>query len=369
MHTATPTGDGPATATPDLVEGVLTLLDDGDYAQADRLLSALLAWSPDEARLSALHRAHGELRALLADPRPERPGRLTSLRSALRATTDADRSRRTAAVELRLLGPLQVRVHGVAVSRWSSRRARSVLCALALHRRPLPAERLMDMLWPAAEPRAARNNLHGAIHALRRTLATTGPDAADLVLGRDGCYRLAPDTAVWLDVDQFDRHRADAVAAARWADPTAVLTHAEAAVALYRGPLFEDAADEDWHLDERAALQARYCDLLQTLAERHLERGAPAAAEPVARQLVALDPCREPGHRLLIRARLADGDTAGAARQYQRCVQILRTELGIGPEPRTAALLESIKGGLSGRRDASPAPAPNRRTGSARPPR
>jgi DNA-binding SARP family transcriptional activator len=105
------------------------------------------------------------------------------------------------------------------------------------------------------------------------------------------------------------------------------------------------------------------------LAERHLERGASATAEALARQLVALDPCREPGHRLLMLAHLADGDAAAAARQYARCVEVLRDELGIAPEPRTTAVRQLIKGGLSGRRDASSAPAPTRRTGSERQPR
>jgi hypothetical protein len=235
---------------PDLVNEVLALLDDGDYAQVDRMLSALISWAPDEAELSALRHAYHQLHGLLTDAGPGCAGSapLAAVRSALRTTTTTD-----------------------------------------------------------------------------------DKDVAELVVGRAGTYQLAPHAVVWLDVDQFDRHRTDAVAAARRTDRSGVLAHAEAAAALYRGPLFEDADDEDWHLDERAALQARYCDVLQTLAERHLERGAPATAEAVARELVTLDPCREPGHRLLMLVHLADGDAATAARQYLRCVEILRDELGSTP--------------------------------------
>ena len=53
-------------------------------------------------------------------------------------------------------------------------------------------------------PAAARNNLHGAVHALRRFLRQARGDA-DHVVHEDGCYALAPDLEVWDDVAEFER--------------------------------------------------------------------------------------------------------------------------------------------------------------------
>jgi hypothetical protein len=76
---------------------------------------------------------------------------------------------------------------------------------LVLHRhRPVPREVLMEAFWPDAWPAAARNNLHGAVHALRRFLREVHGDVEHIVF-EDGCYALAPELEMWDDVSEFER--------------------------------------------------------------------------------------------------------------------------------------------------------------------
>jgi DNA-binding SARP family transcriptional activator len=111
----------------------------------------------------------------------------------------------TRTLEVRCLGTFGVYDGGRRLGPWSSRRAKALLKHLVLHRhRPVPREVLMEVFWPDAWPAAARNNLHGAVHALRRFLREVHGDVEHIVF-EDGCYSLAPELELWDDVSEFER--------------------------------------------------------------------------------------------------------------------------------------------------------------------
>jgi DNA-binding SARP family transcriptional activator len=62
-----------------------------------------------------------------------------------------------------------------------------------------------------------------------------------------------------------------------------------------------------------------------------------------ARRLLALDPCVEVGHRLVMQVYESYGQRGLALRQYRVCVEVLRREYGTTPEPATQALFEHIR--------------------------
>jgi DNA-binding SARP family transcriptional activator len=249
---------------------------------------------------------------------------------------------------IRVFGPLEVWVHGRKVPQWTSRASRATLRTLAVHRgRPVAREWLMDQLWPDAPAAAAGNSLNVAVHALRRALCAAHPDGArlDYVTCRDGAYELAPGLATWVDVEQFDRHRALGRAARRAGDKALAAAHFQAATEIYRGPLFEDDG-ADWHLERRLALQESCCDMLESLAELRLDSGSAEGAEQACRRLLAIDPCWEGGHRLLMHSLVARGEYGRAVRQYGRCAAVLARELDVPPDGRTRALYEEVKARL-----------------------
>src|SRR6478609_3221742 len=98
-----------------------------------------------------------------------------------------------------LLGRFGVEVKGRAVpaSSWRKRRPIEVLAALALAPgHVLHREELIDRLWPEKDLDAGANNLHRALHDLRKV---TGTDLATL---DRGVARLAENT--WVDVAAFE---------------------------------------------------------------------------------------------------------------------------------------------------------------------
>ena len=76
-----------------------------------------------------------------------------------------------------------------------------------------------------------------------------------------------------------------------------------------------------------------------------------------ARHITALDPLREEGHRLLMRLLASSGNRSAALKQHERCVQILRDELGIAPDAETERLAEAIRAGRSMAPEPSELPA------------
>src|SRR6202007_2243284 len=61
-----------------------------------------------------------------------------------------------------------------------------------------------------------------------------------------------------------------------------------------------------------------------------------------AMSLVALDPLQEAAHRDLMSVYVESGRRGAALRQYQICVDMLRRELGVEPEPETKRLYQAV---------------------------
>ena len=88
----------------------------------------------------------------------------------LNRPTDDDRVTTLQAVELRVLGPLQVRQHGVPVA-IPGAKPRAILTMLGLHGGSVvSADALVELLWGDDPPRTADKALQTHISSLRRTL-------------------------------------------------------------------------------------------------------------------------------------------------------------------------------------------------------
>jgi DNA-binding SARP family transcriptional activator len=344
---------------------IIALVDEGRYRQAARLVGVLAECGPDTATAQVLRHARPQIERLMNDPAGEvgcRAGARGAVHALLAGAASAPRARPTPGADadpgvrlaqwplaVRVFGPLEVWVHGHPVTRLTSRPGRAVLRVLAVNRgRPVPRAWLMDQLWPEASASAAANSLNVAVHGLRRALCAAHPEGArlDYVACRDGAYELAPGLAAWVDVEQFERHRALGRAARSAGDELLAAAHFQTATDLQRGPLFEDDG-ADWHVERRLALQDNCCDMLEGLAELLLGLGEVERAEQTCRRLLAIDPSWEGGHRQLMRSLVERGEYGRAVRQYGRCAAVLARELDVVPDGRTTALYQAVKTRMS----------------------
>src|SRR5512133_3571041 len=106
----------------------------------------------------------------------------------------------TAALRIRLLGELDLRLDGRPLPPLESARAESLLAYLLLHREaPQSRQRLAFLLWPDSTEPQARTNLRHVLHNLRQAL----PDLDRFLQVTPRTLRWRPDGPSWLDVAAF----------------------------------------------------------------------------------------------------------------------------------------------------------------------
>jgi DNA-binding SARP family transcriptional activator len=234
------------------------------------------------------------------------------------------------------LGPAEVYRDGELLPEPGGTKGQAVLRYLLLRRREhTPKEVLMELLWPGADPVAARRNLHQAAYSLRRWLGPERRGAGDVLVSRGDCYFLHPALELWLDFEQFEHHvdvggrHADA---GRHEDAE---REYGAAASLYRGELFGDRPYEAWTAPERERLRALHRQAIEWLSDRADARGEHLASVALLQRVLGQDPLDEPAHQRLMRAYAAQGQRGLAARQYRVCRRLLEQRLGLEPSRAT----------------------------------
>jgi DNA-binding SARP family transcriptional activator len=180
-----------------------------------------------------------------------------------------------------------------------------------------------------------------AVHGLRR--AFRGAALGPVVVLEDGTYRLGPQLRLWLDTDEFEHHVAGGRQLEAAGVPAAAAAEYERALALYQGDFLADDPYEEWPATTREHLLLDYLDVLDRLGAIWFDRHQYGASVALCRLLVERDPCREDGHRRLMRCLTRQGQPHLALRQFQACADALDRDLGVDPDPATVALAEQIR--------------------------
>lgn len=224
-------------------------------------------------------------------------------------------------------------------NRWRLRKAASLVKLLALtpgHR--LHRERVMDLLWPDLNPKAAANNLHHALHVARKTLGLDPADVAYYLGLRDRRLSLCPEAPLWVDVEAFE----DATANARRVGEPAAY---RVALELYAGELLPEDLYKEWAEVRRAELRSSYLSLMTELAGLHEERGEYGSAIEALGKVVTEEPATEEAHVALMRLYVADGRRERALEQYRRLGEIMYRELDTEPGEEAERMREEILAG------------------------
>ncbi len=232
-------------------------------------------------------------------------------------------------MRFRVLGSLEVTTDDggtpAVIRRAKERQLLAVL--LASQGATVPRAQLISILWPTSGPKDPNHALQTAVSRLRAALASgdrpagaTRQEAPDdsrkaLVVAERAGYRIAAGPQ---DIDAGRLERLVTMAATRADDHELVLELLDQALALWRGPPFEEWADEEWpeaHVRRLvelrlSAVEARYAALLAL--GRHGE-----VIEGLS-ELVDEHPGRELLWRQLAGALVAAGQRAAAVEVLAR---------------------------------------------------
>ena len=261
-------------------------------------------------------------------------------------------------VSVRLAGTFDVRRDG-SPPLGIVGKARRLLALLAVERPgPVPADRIVEVLWPVRPPRQPAGNVATLVSRLRVALGTGVIEG-----GRDG-YRLGSPPTVRVDLDEATRLIAESRRRLADGAPALAATAATAALdMLGTAGVLVDQPDADWVRRARVDGDALLRDARHLVAAAACRLGDPAAGRAAADAAIAADPLDEAAHRLLMTAHRLAGEPARALAAYERLRTDLATQLGADPDTQTRELHLSIL--REDTRAGSPSAVPRRRSGPA----
>ena len=239
-----------------------------------------------------------------------------------------------AVLQLKVLGGFEARLPSGDSAEIPIRKGQALLAYLALNPGQVMARaKLAGLLWGDNGENQAQDSLRQTLAVLRKALSPM----QDEVLRADR-------QSIGLD------HECLEVDAVTFQDLVASGTphDLETAVALYRGDLLDgfevsEPGFEDWLENERRRLRDLMARALSALMEHKRAAGARQDAIDLGQRLLTLDPLQESVHRTLMVLYGELGQRQSALQQFERCRELLESELGVEPEPETAALYQALR--------------------------
>jgi SARP family transcriptional regulator, regulator of embCAB operon len=245
-------------------------------------------------------------------------------------------------LDLGVLGQLQVSVNRQPVPLGTPKQC-AVLALLLINRnRPVSRDSIINAIWDEDSPQAdAIHNLHVYVANLRKVLGSAGVDPkAVLASARPGYQLNVPDAAC--DLGRFNTEKAAGVQAAAAGRFALASDRLSAALAQWRGPVFDDLREFRFVEPFAAALVEDKLVAHVLRAEAEIACGRASSVIGELEDLVGEHPYREPLWTQLITAYYLAERQTDALEAYRRVRSALSEDLGIDPGQTLRALHERI---------------------------
>jgi|HubBroStandDraft_6_1064221.scaffolds.fasta_scaffold21187_2 DNA-binding SARP family transcriptional activator/TolB-like protein/Tfp pilus assembly protein PilF len=246
----------------------------------------------------------------------------------------------TGRISLRVLGGFAIAIDAAPPCelRISSRKACAMLAYLAMHPdRRASREHLATFFWGDRREEHARQSLRQCLLSLRRDLAKAPVEIL-----------VVDSNTVGLQTSNLTIDAAELMALAESSE----MSDIEHAASLYRGEFLSEfnlgEPFDGWVRKTRSQLDSAAANVFQTCATLAEARGDGKQAIRAVERLIALDALREDWQRLALRIYARYQSRESAAAHADALVTLLKTELGVDPDPATMDVIDGM------RRDATP---------------
>jgi DNA-binding SARP family transcriptional activator/class 3 adenylate cyclase len=287
---------------------------------ADEVPAGVAAVDLGEHRLKGLERPERlyELRVVGLDddfPPPRTGG----------ATAEA---KEVASVDVRILGPLEVRVRAERLAQTGEKGGALLALLLLNANRVVGIDQLIDELWGEEPPGSGAKAVQVRVSQLRKTFAEAG--MRDLIVTHPPGYmvELAPEE---LDLHRFERLVSESDVALAAGDPAGAAQLLREALGLWRGTPLAEFAAVPFARTASARLEELRLAAIERRVEADLRLGRHSDLVGELESLVAEHPFRERLRAQLMLALYRSGRQADALAAYRATRHELREELGIEP--------------------------------------
>ena len=236
-------------------------------------------------------------------------------------------------IEVRLLGPLQVRrADGSLIHprEWRTGKTVDLLRLLATRSgEAVSVDEILEALWPNVDEHRGRGSLRNALGQLRKLLGQTAIERQ-----RDGLVL----RDAWVDTGALLKLADEARRHARHGRLALAVNVAREAEALHLGEFRAHDPDALWAVPIRENLEARFREMVLDAAEYAVELGWMRDALELGHRALDADTTSERAYRVLMSGFAGLGETERALRTYERCRAVLAEELGIDPSAQSRSL-------------------------------
>jgi DNA-binding SARP family transcriptional activator len=246
----------------------------------------------------------------------------------------------SAAITIRLFGSIAVEHGGRTLGPrdfGGSRPKQLLEILLAARGRPVPVDRIAELLWADRLPQNFAASIQTFISTLRRHMCADQACARELVVTERAAYRFAVERAM-IDIDRFDELLARAGRAATDVARRSLTD----ALALASDEVLGDEPYADWAQELRGTYRGRVIGANLEAADAALIARDFRAGLSHAQAAARMDRFSERAHRTEMLALYAMGRTHEALEAYRRLRSLLVGELGLEPNTETRSLEAAI---------------------------
>jgi len=245
-------------------------------------------------------------------------------------------------IVIRAFGEPSVIIQERAVTRWRMARSMELFFFLLDRGSPTRKEQIITALWSEVDEQI-NHNFHSTFYYLRKALD------APFIVSQGSTYFLDLTSYygdnVWYDVAAFQQHRARAKEAREQEGEFPLREALLAMVELYQGDYVQPFYS-DWCTLRRDELRRAYLEARQELAVLAWRNEQFDESMGHWQHMLATDNCLEEAHYGLMRYYVRQGKRSLALRQYQRCRDMLQSEMGIQPGNAMQNLYQRLTGHL-----------------------
>ncbi len=237
-------------------------------------------------------------------------------------------------VSARFFGHFKISVgaRSIAETTTRARKPWSLLQYLMVHRhKNISNQQLMEALWPDGESDQPEKALKNLVYRVRTNFASLDvPFAQDIILYKNGAYRLNNDLPWDMDFEQFEALCKKAEDATRTAESR--LADYRLAVALYEGDFLADHSLEDWVMSFNTYYRSLFFKCVQQMLDL-LEKGEQySEMELVSHRALSFDRFDEGLHKAYMKSLIAQNKRSAAISHYEATSDLFFRELGVSPD-------------------------------------
>lgn len=218
-----------------------------------------------------------------------------------------------------------------------------ILCTLTavlvLNRgRPVPRDRVVDILWEGKHPENARGRVNTMLWRVREIVKKVGGDKR--------AFENRPDFLAYNDAEGRS-DLAEIGELARIVMREGITSQEMSQRCMncveFCHTEFLPQANDHWSMITRESLRSGLLTIMESLVQYLRKQNRWGRITELAERMLTLDPTLELGHRHLIDLHSARKDFDAAKRHSEVLQKVMQREFDLDPEPETAAAIEALK--------------------------